>query len=476
MSSFVRINIRTKGFKHTPARPPPNLACGVPDYIVAQRDTSLEPHLDFPFKDRLKEELSLRDPPLPFPADPLPEELRPHRRQAVHMPVPRRPALLHAFSDEVKLREAARISAEREHRFRQVQASVHDRLRDSMSRSPSPDTTIKISKGAAVDPGVIEDRDYEYSEVVGLNSTFNMRLIPWGGLTPRAVVTEDSEVVLVLAGRSRNGNWYKEVVEPATPCGCRQRRDANIGPTLAGGVGHTFNEPFVTPTALLNFLVFHQLLATMAMKRLLGFASCVLEEFCKIAFEALQAQKQSYLEHDRRALYPTDSSVFSTAVVELGGPHHRQLAPGVAYPYDALTWCALVALGKYRSERGGHIIFWDLGLVVAFPASSTILIPSGIIRYSFVKVREEDRRYSILQYAGSGIGRWFRNGMRSDMEFAVHTTKEEHTAREECRREAHAAAAANFPHERDIPDCVLKLKFTGSGPEATDPAKHDTTV
>ncbi|KAJ6624293.1 hypothetical protein B0H10DRAFT_1666288, partial [Mycena sp. CBHHK59/15] len=72
----------------------------------------------------------------------------------------------------------------------------------------------------------------------------------------------------------------------------------------------------------------------------------------------------------------------------------------------------LTALGKYAPMRGGHIILWDLGLVVSFPSGSSILIPTGIIRYSFVKVRDGEHRYSLLQWAGSGIARWLQNGRR----------------------------------------------------------------
>ncbi|KAJ7128206.1 hypothetical protein C8R43DRAFT_836004, partial [Mycena crocata] len=162
-----------------------------------------------------------------------------------------------------------------------------------------------------------------------------------------------------------------------------------------------------------NVLVFHQLLATMAMKRLLGFGSAMLAAFCSTAFQTLENQKRLFLEHDPRALYPNDSTVYSAAIIELGGPHRREIAPGIADRFEAASWSVLHALGKYKSPSGGHVIFWDLGLVVAFPAGASILIPTGLIWYSFVKVREGETRYSILQYAGSGIGRWFQNGQRT---------------------------------------------------------------
>ncbi|KAJ7709329.1 hypothetical protein B0H16DRAFT_1229745, partial [Mycena metata] len=106
------------------------------------------------------------------------------------------------------------------------------------------------------------------------------------------------------------------------------------------------------------------------------------------------------------------SSIFSAATFELGGPHPRAVS-GVPHPHQAGTWSVLVALGNYSPLHGGHVIFWDLGLVVCFPPSTCILIPTGVVRYSFVCVRRGKRRYSLLQWAGAGIPRWFRNGRRS---------------------------------------------------------------
>ncbi|KAJ7811264.1 hypothetical protein B0H13DRAFT_1666908, partial [Mycena leptocephala] len=74
------------------------------------------------------------------------------------------------------------------------------------------------------------------------------------------------------------------------------------------------------------------------------------------------------------------------------------------------------ALGKYAPIHGGHIIFWNLGLVVCFPPGATILFPAGLIRYSFVKVRPGEHRHAVLQWAGGGISRWLANGRRSDLD------------------------------------------------------------
>ncbi len=42
-------------------------------------------------------------------------------------------------------------------------------------------------------------------------------------------------------------------------------------------------------------------------------------------------------------------------------------------------WCAITALGRFDPRFGGHLVLWDLKLVLDFPPGSTILIPSAIL-------------------------------------------------------------------------------------------------
>ncbi|KAJ7829913.1 hypothetical protein B0H13DRAFT_1655419 [Mycena leptocephala] len=187
----------------------------------------------------------------------------------------------------------------------------------------------------------------------------------------------------------------------------------------------------------------------------------LLEAFCPSAFRTLKTQKEAFLRHDEQSLYPTDSSIFSAATFELGGPH-RQTYAGLPDRHQPGTWSILTSLGNYAPMVGGHIILWDLGLVVSFPAGSSILIPTSVLRYSFVRVRPGERRYSLIQWAGAGIFRWFLNGRHTDIEFATNATWEEHEARESRRLAAHAAALEDFPIEEELSEDAMILPFFGT--------------
>jgi hypothetical protein len=116
--------------------------------------------------------------------------------------------------------------------------------------------------------------------------------------------------------------------------------------------------------------------------------------------------------------FPVDGSVFPVVTFNLGPavatwPHKDDdnFAPG---------WCAITAIGDYDPTRGGHIVLWELGLVVEFPPGTTIFIPSALITHSNTAVQPGETRMSIVQYAPAGLFRWawygFETKGRKDVE------------------------------------------------------------
>jgi hypothetical protein len=86
--------------------------------------------------------------------------------------------------------------------------------------------------------------------------------------------------------------------------------------------------------------------------------------------------------------------------------------------------------------HGGHLILWDLGLVINFPSGSTVLIPSSVIRHSNTDIQEGETHYSFTQYAAGGLFRWVYNGFCSDKEFLVTAMMEQRDRRDaDCTRQ-----------------------------------------
>ncbi|RDX41366.1 hypothetical protein OH76DRAFT_1459183 [Lentinus brumalis] len=80
--------------------------------------------------------------------------------------------------------------------------------------------------------------------------------------------------------------------------------------------------------------------------------------------------------------------------------------------------CAVTVLGNFDHERGGHVILWDVGLVIQVPPRSTYLIPSAILVHSNVDIGPEETRMSITQYSAGHLFSWVRCGMTTQAKFA----------------------------------------------------------
>ncbi|KAJ7749882.1 hypothetical protein B0H16DRAFT_1724770 [Mycena metata] len=421
----------------------PAAAKRIPNYTMPGLDTALEPHLKFVFQRRLEDALESMDPCQPFPDEPLPDEIpRPGYTSIGVQAGPVR-----QLSAELKVRETATNARDRTKRFHAHQRAVAAQRKAELEKEPPR---------GSFDPSIIEDRDYELDEVIGPNSRFRFRLISSFGGFPCPIIANDSSLVVLLCGYATNCKWQKRVAAPATqacqnviPRVIRSPEEISMdsAPTLHGGVGTTFNEEDTekSPGTVLNSLIFHDLMSSLEMRRLVGYGNRLLQTFFPSAFDALEKQKEWFTEKNPDAIYPSTSSVFSAATFELGGPHRRTIAKGI----------------PHRFLPGASVLSY------ASPPGASIIIPTGVIHYSFVRVRTDETRYSLLQWAGSGITRYLRNGYNTDFEFA-QASEEKHAAREERRQSDHAAALDAFPVEADLDDCAMSLPFFGIQPTATN--------
>ena len=115
----------------------------------------------------------------------------------------------------------------------------------------------------------------------------------------------------------------------------------------------------------------------------------------------------------------------------LRGPTLRQNFPGTSFAaasinfgpqiecYRHCDWgnfscgqCSVTSLGDYNPDKGGHLVLWDLGLIVRFPPGSVILLPSALVRHSNTPIAPHERRYSFAQYTSGGLFRWAYNGFK----------------------------------------------------------------
>ncbi|KAJ7098426.1 hypothetical protein C8R44DRAFT_889049 [Mycena epipterygia] len=102
----------------------------------------------------------------------------------------------------------------------------------------------------------------------------------------------------------------------------------------------------------------------------------------------------------------------------LGPPTLRLLPVWTFRHRDVLNvpfgWCAIQAAGHFDPTLGGHLVLWDIGLVVEFPAGALILLPSATIAHSNIPVQEGDKHVSFTQFTASGLLCYVDNGFRTE--------------------------------------------------------------
>ena len=110
--------------------------------------------------------------------------------------------------------------------------------------------------------------------------------------------------------------------------------------------------------------------------------------------------------------------MFSTTAFDLGpGVAPQKNHTALSHPYG---WSATQALGQFDSTKGGQFIFWELRLIVQFPAGSLVLHPAGLITVSTTPVNEGETRTSITQYMPASLFQYVESGFRSAKELKMH--------------------------------------------------------
>ncbi|THU86931.1 hypothetical protein K435DRAFT_822037 [Dendrothele bispora CBS 962.96] len=99
--------------------------------------------------------------------------------------------------------------------------------------------------------------------------------------------------------------------------------------------------------------------------------------------------------------------------------------------------CAVTALGSFNPKLGGHLVLWDLKLLIEFPPGCTILLPSALLCHSNTSVQAHETRYSITQYTAGGIWRWLDSGGQTEVNLKLNNPEEwqELQTRKQGRRE-----------------------------------------
>ncbi|KAJ7614716.1 hypothetical protein DFH06DRAFT_1274411 [Mycena polygramma] len=233
------------------------------------------------------------------------------------------------------------------------------------------------------------------------------------------VVTD--RAAFLMGTRAETGSFSTEQLH--------HRRAQEPYPSISRGISHGGGqtEPGELQNNISNTRLTDDFMREECFQRLAGFANCLFMSFAPLLFAYYLAQMALIATWRPTLRWNFARSVFAACTYNFG-PHAITL-PHLDYGNLAWGWCAITALGDFDPDVGGHLILWNLKLVIRFPPGSTILIPSAIIRHSNVPVAQHERRFSFTQYTAGGLFRWIRNGYKTDVAFEESASVAEKAAR-----------------------------------------------
>ncbi|KAF8188313.1 hypothetical protein K438DRAFT_1972511 [Mycena galopus ATCC 62051] len=277
---------------------------------------------------------------------------------------------------------------------------------------PSFDTsTLPCARGAYV--AKVESKDEKYGGKQQRNLTnlmgLGFQLIRWNGRDARPLLDSKGRVFLVLAGQPTD-NGYPEAVSRAYDAIKKEGMRADFPPDMRNhrrglfaamsvglilGQGRRFRPGSTTETAptwrrgCSPTSTLHGWPTTLAV----------------VAFFALGAALYSY--------YVNYNARLTSRFSHLKRPFLKSRI--------LLRWLQLRAARMHiqAPRPGGHLVLWDLRLVVEFPPGALILLPSATIAHSNIPVADDEERISFTQFTAGGLFRFVDNGFRTQAELAA---------------------------------------------------------
>ncbi|KAK1232441.1 hypothetical protein PQX77_004417 [Marasmius sp. AFHP31] len=247
--------------------------------------------------------------------------------------------------------------------------------------------------------------------------------VAWNGRTPVPILDKDGRVLVTLYGRPSDPT-YLEATGRVSDKVLQKREDVLW---KAGEVSHERGEGFPAPAYGISYgkgqpepmrlkgeryKLMEELVSDADVQRIAAFQSAGYALWYPRNYAEFQNRRKQLRDKLPHLKPNFPNSVYSCITINFGPQTCTHIHLDSKNVPDAC--CAITAGGKFDSKEGGHLILSDLKMVIEFPAGSTILLPSALLKHSNVPVRDGETRISITQYTAGGIHRWLEYGGRTE--------------------------------------------------------------
>ncbi|KAF7358842.1 hypothetical protein MSAN_01224100 [Mycena sanguinolenta] len=314
-------------------------------------------------------------------------------------------------------------------------------------------------------PTGLGPHSYTQEDIDRLTGETGFSYVCWLGEITIPVIDSHKTVFALLGGMPQDLVGWKVATDGAADMMSRLSADGHFTdedahhrrahpetpyPSVSRGVSHGGGQtqPGELCNHPANVKITDEMMAHIFFRRIVGFTNCLARVFAPILCVFFASQMARLAAWNPRLNWPFAGSIFAACTFNFGP--RASTCPHLDFGNLAWGWCAITALGQFDADRGGHLILWDLKLVIRFPAGSTIFIPSAILRHSNIPVQPHERRFSFTQYSAGGLFRWIRNGFQTDESFEQTATDLEKQQRAEDESTRWEDGLSMFSKLRDL--------------------------
>ncbi|KAK7022807.1 hypothetical protein VNI00_016934 [Paramarasmius palmivorus] len=281
---------------------------------------------------------------------------------------------------------------------------------------------------------------YTLDDMTGPNSQFKYKKVTWDGRSDIAIVTQDGYQIVHCIGLADTKTWPAAAERMANTLGnakpiltgkAADNRRGGFGALSAGvscDLGMKRKQPKVVGQAnASNQRLVDSLLQDTDIIRVAGYQSAAFFHCQPTLYQQYADNRTSLKEQLCNLTWNFKNSIFAHVTFNFGP--QTVCVEHTDFGNRADGFCAVTALsptcGGYDYTKGGHLILWDLGLVIEFPPGTTILLLSAILRHSNVAIAPDERRFSFTQYTPGSLFRWVERGYRTEKAFWASLTSDE---------------------------------------------------
>ncbi|KAF7334844.1 hypothetical protein MSAN_02360700 [Mycena sanguinolenta] len=289
------------------------------------------------------------------------------------------------------------------------------------------------------------------------------------GPTKAIIDADDGVIVILNCGPTEATNWECVTNQASTamdnaakllygpeynqePLGNSSRRGPHYAEHMGAGMGGGQRRPtpFTLHSAVRQILML--LLLNSAIARFISMANFLFQLYAPRLYAYYLETMQALQTWDPNLplLAPLLSCVFACITFNFG-PQTVTLLH-LDFLNLAWGWCFITAPGWYDHRKGGHLIIWDLRLVIEFSPGATFAIPSAVLRHSNVSIQKGEKRFSITQYTSVGLFRFVNNSFQMDITGKASMSKAE-------EREFAAAAQRRYSEGIEMHSTLEDLKM-----------------